>query len=273
MRSATSSGSGSQTIRFATFLAPNLFRLYEFIAHHVGGKLQCPTEVFVGTSYDQVAHSDVAFICSVPYVKLTRRYGPLFEPLAAPVLSGTRYQGNAVSYSDVIVHRRSSIRSFDDLRGRTWAYNEPHSQSGYGITCYHLVERGETAGYFGKVVKAGWHEKSIQLVARGEADGSAIDAHVLTAAQRDRPELVRRLRVVATLGPSTVQPVVASSRLTRTLREEIRSVLVEMADDARARKALAEGFVERFVSVAHESYDDVRTMLAVVEDSGFLTLH
>jgi len=88
-------------------------------------------------------------------------------PLAAPVLQGPRYQGRPVYFSDVIVRRDSPLRSFADLRGASWSYNDPDSHSGYNLTRYELARRGEARGYFGTVVSAGWHQESIRWVAEG----------------------------------------------------------------------------------------------------------
>ena len=134
------------------------------------------------------------------------------------MLEGGRYGDKPIYYSDVIVHRDSPFSSFLDLRGRSWAYNEPHSHSGYGITRYHLVEIGETHGFFGEVIEAGFHEESIRMVAAGEVDASAIDSQVLAVAMRDDPSLARSLRIVDALGPSTIQPVAVSKRVPLELR-------------------------------------------------------
>jgi hypothetical protein len=85
-------------------------------------------------------------------------------PVAAPVLQGARYGGLPIYFSDVIVHADSGISSFSELRGRTWAYNEPLSQSGYGVTRYHLLSIGETGGFFGEVIEAGFRDL-IRMVA------------------------------------------------------------------------------------------------------------
>jgi phosphonate transport system substrate-binding protein len=260
-------------IRFATYLAPNMFAVYGFITGYIGDKLGCLTELVVGSSYDRLTEdAEVAFVCGLPYVELLRRRGPCLEPLAAPLLQGQRYGGKPVYYSDVIVHLDSPFQSFADLRGRSWAYNEPRSHSGYGVTRYRLVQMGETNGYFGKVVEAGWHERSIRMVAAGEVDASAIDSHVLALALRDHPEIASCLRVIDTFGPSTIQPVVAVRRLPARLRADLRAVLLEMADDPVARDRLRLGLVERFVPISDASYDDIRAMLAAAEAAAFLTI-
>ncbi|MCI0455411.1 MAG: PhnD/SsuA/transferrin family substrate-binding protein [Gemmataceae bacterium] len=265
----------SAPLRFATFLAPNMLPVYRFIAHRVGEQLDCRTELVVGSDYDQLSAEtdiDLAFVCGLPYVELARRPGAALKPLAAPVLAGERYGGRPVYFSDVIVHRDSPHRSFAELRGCSWSYNEPQSHSGYGLTRYWLARLGETRGFFGRVIQAGFHERSIRLVASREVDASAIDSQVLAVALRDHPELAAHVRVVATLGPSTIQPVVATGRLSGSLLEEIRSVLLGLGDDSEGRRQLAHGLIESLVAVDDADYDDIRAMLAVAEAADFLTL-
>ena len=202
-------------LRFGTFLAPSMLPVYKAITEEVGRRLSIATELVVEADYEACAKdkNEVCFVCSLPYVEFERQGISPAVPLAAPVLEGGRYGDKPTYYSDVIVHQDSPFRSFLDLRGRSWAYNEPHSHSGYGITRYHLVELGETHGFFGEVVEAGFHEESIRLVAAGEVDASAIDSQVLAMAMRDDPSLARSLRIVDALGPSTIQPVAVSKRV------------------------------------------------------------
>ena len=261
-----------RTLHFATYLAPNLLPFCSFVARHVGACLGRPTELVVGTGYDGVAGlAEVSFLCGLAYVELVEAGEPL-EAVAAPLLQGARYGGRPVYYSDVIVRRDSPFRRFADLRGRSWSYNEPRSHSGYGITRYRLVELGETAGFFGEVVEAGWHERSIRLVHAGEVDASAVDSHVLAVALRDHPELAAGLRVIDSFGPSTVQPAVVASWLPGPLKAAVRTALATMADEPAGRAALARGMVERFVPVTDSSYDDLRRMRAACAAAGFLTL-
>ena len=227
-------------LRFGTFLAPNILPVYEAVAEEVGRRLGIETELVVETDYEACAEdkNEVCFVCSLPYVEFERRGIAPAVPVAAPVLDGERYGGRPIYFSDVIVHRDSPFRSFLDLRGRSWAYNEPLSHSGYGITRYHLVELGETRGFFGEVIEAGFHEESIRLVAAGEVDGSAIDSQVLAVALRDDPSLARSLRVIDALGPSTIQPVAVSKRVPSDLRREIQQVLTSLHEDPAVRERL-----------------------------------
>jgi phosphonate transport system substrate-binding protein len=263
-------------LRFGTYLASNdtAVSLYELVTEEVGRRLGLSTELVVETSYESCERdlNEVCFVCSLPYVTLERRGVDLAVPVAAPVLEGERYGGRPIYFSDVIVRRESPFRSFTNLRGRSWAYNEPLSHSGYGITRYHLVQLGETGGFFGEVVEAGFHRRAIRMVASGEVDGAAIDSQVLAMELRDDPELADRVRVVETLGPSTIQPVAVSRRVPPDVREAIRDVLVRMAEDSVVRERLARALVERFVPVDAGDYDDIRMMLDACEAAGFLEL-
>ena len=258
-------------LRFGTFLAPNIMPVYEAVTAEVGRRLGVETELFIETDYAACAkdENEVCFVCSLPYVEFERQGISPAVPIAAPVLRGDRYGGKPIYFSDVIVHRDSPFQSFLDLRGHSWAYNEPLSHSGYGITRYHLLEIGETSGFFSGVIEAGFHESSMRLVAAQEVDASAIDSQVLAVAMRDDPSLARTLRIIDALGPSTIQPVAVSKRVPVRQRREIQEVLTTMHEDPALRERLALGMVERFVPVDASSYDDIRMMRDACEAAGF----
>ncbi len=259
-------------LRFATFLAPSILPVYRFVTEYVGRTLGYKTVLVVGKRFDEFAggEADVGFICGLPYVRLADVDPSPIELLAAPVLQGARYGGKPVYYSDVVVRRDSTFMRFEDLRGRSWSFNGHDSHSGYNVTRHRLTQVGDGGkrSFFGRIVDAGWHQESLRLVREGHIDASAIDSQVLAVAMRDNPTLGEELRVIDTMGPSTMQPVVASRRLPETLRADIRAVLLEMAEDPEAREQLAYGFVERFAPVSDATYDDIRRMLTIVKAAG-----
>ena len=158
------------------------------------------------------------------------------------------------------------------LEGRSWAYNEPASHSGHTITLYSLVRRGARSGFLGRVVEAGFHQRAIRLVATGAVDAAAIDSQVLAVERRDHPQLAARLRIIDTFGPSTIQPVVAASRLPEQLKEGVRELLVGLGDDASARPVLDHGFIQSFTAIDDAAYDDIRAMLATIQAAGWTDL-
>lgn len=262
------------TLRFVSFLAPSIKPLYRFIAERVSMRLGLQTELLVGSSYAQALDGGMGFgfICGLAYVVLDRQHPDLMRPIAAPILKGERYRSRPIYFSDVIVHRDSPVQIFEDLRGHSWAYNEPLSQSGYGIMREKLLEIGETGGFFGEVVEAGFHQRSIRMVRRREVDAAAIDSQVLEVELRDHPQLAEDLRVVDSLGPSTIQPVVAASTLPESLVTDVGQVLMELAEEPGAAEMLELGLVERFTPVEGSDYDDIRRMLRAAEQAGFMTV-
>jgi len=261
-------------LRFGTFLAPNMLPVYQAIAEFVGDQLQVTTELVVETDYESCRNdiNDVCFVCSLPYVMFEREGISPAVPLAAPILEGVRYGGRPIYFSDVIVNKSSDANSFMDLRGRTWCFNETLSQSGYGITRYHLVSIGETNGFFSGVIEAGFHETSIRMVAIGEVDASAIDSQVLTVEMRQRPDVTDNIKVIDALGPSTIQPVAVSKRLDEELRHEIRRALLELHQTQYGAEILSRGGIERWVAVGPSDYDDIRRMVDICEQAAFMEI-
>jgi phosphonate transport system substrate-binding protein len=261
-------------LRFGTFLAPNIMPVYRAITEEVGKALGVTTELFVETDYENCSKdvNDVCFVCSLPYVEYDRQGRAPAEPIAAPVLEGERHHNKPIYFSDVIVKADSPFQTFADLRGHSWCYNEPLSQSGYGITRYTLLKMGETKGFFSKVVEAGFHEKSLELVRSGKIDASAIDSQILAVAMRDDPKLKKDLRIIHALGPSTIQPIAVSKRLPTELRRAIRDVLLNMHKDPAVKARLHMGLVDHFVAVGSKDYDDIRAMLDACEKAGFMKI-
>jgi phosphonate transport system substrate-binding protein len=265
---------GGAPLRFATLLAPNMLPVYRFLAERIGDRLGRPVELVVGSSFHEFEHgrADLGVICGLPYVWLADRRPAPVEPLAAPVLTGDRYGGRPIYYSDVIVHRDSPITHLEELQGRSWAYNEPNSHSGHTVTLYSLARMGARPGFFGRVVEAGFHQRAVRLVAHGRVDAAAIDSQVLAVELRDHPWLADRLRIIGAFGPSTIQPVVAASRLPDQLKDQVRELLVGLGDDPTARPALAHGLIQGFTAVDDAAYDDIRAMLATIQATGWTSL-
>ena len=259
------------TIRFATFLSPILYGTYEHIARYIGEKVDCPTTLQVGQSFEEFAEGqiDVAFICGLPYVRMAIQYNCPVELLAAPVLIGKRYRHRPIYFSDVIVRNESPYTCFDDLRGSIWAYNERASHSGCNLVCYSLLERGKSPDYFGETVKSDSHLRSLEMVLEGEVDVAAIDSHLLDVLRSRDVKLAARLRVVDMLGPSSIPPVVVSKRVAKEIKCRIQQALITMHLDDCGARGLREGLIERFVVVTDEDYGDLRGMLRRVEKVAF----
>jgi phosphonate transport system substrate-binding protein len=266
----TAVNSPVKTLVFANFLAPNMTSVYADVAARVGRALGRPAELIEGTAgFTQLRDGsvDLAFLCGLPYVRLCRERPGMLHPLAAPVLNDARCHDQPVYFSDVIVRQDSPFRSFGDLRGRRWAYNDPDSFSGCLVVRHHLLELGETEAFFGRLTFSGRHQESIRRVLDGEVDASAIDTQVLGVERLRNPDLASDIRVIATLGPSTIPLVVATASVPEEVQARVRHALCELGRDPVSRDVLAGGLIRRFMPIDDRAYDDIRQKMADVENS------
>lgn len=124
-------------------------------------------EVFVPTSYAATIEAmcaapgeSMGFIPAAGYVIANNRCG--IEVGAAAV----RF-GRAFYWAQYIVRRDSDIYTFGDLEGRTWAYGDPTSTSGFIVPSVELAAAGITVG---DQVETGGHGQTVLAVYNGEAD-------------------------------------------------------------------------------------------------------
>ena len=261
----------------ASYLAENARPTYERIAAWVARRLGEPAELISGAWESRLQMLDdgrvhLGFICGWPYSQRFDRSDRTIELLCAPVMAPARYQGRPIYFTDVIVRRDRPLRAFADLRGRSYAYNGTESHSGYNVPRDHLLSLGETSGYFGRAVASGSHQTSIRMVAEGAVDASGIDSTVLDLELTLRPKLRETLRVVESIGPGPIPPVVVASRLAEDLKKRLREVFLTMHEESGGRAILAGGLIARFVPVQDGDYDPIRAMVRRAQTAGFLAL-
>lgn len=260
-----------ELLKVTSIQAPNSDPMCEEITRYLAAKLGVPAEYVSGIPWQQrerlIDRGDVhvGWICGLPYIWKADTPNPNVELLAAAVMEGDRYQGRPVYFSDVVVRRESPFRSFSDLRGARWAFNEPNSHSGYNVVRYHLATLAEFSGYFGQVIESGSHQRSLEMILDGRIDASAIDSTVLEMEITGRPDLRERIRIVEILGPSPIPPWVVTRDLPDSLRDSLRTVFLEMHQDEAGRAILREGMIARFVPVSDQNYDPIREMERIAQ--------
>lgn len=241
------------------------------IAHHIAARLEIGVRFVDGIPWrEREAMLDagsihLCWICGLPYVWKVDAPDASIEVCAVPVMLNARYAGQPVYYSDVVVRRDSAFAAFDDLRGASWAYNEPRSHSGYNVVRHHLSELGVDGGFFGRVVESGAHQASLAMIADGTIDASAIDSTVLEEELRRRPALESKIRTVATLGPSPMPPWVMHKSVPAALRIAVTGALLDMHGDETGRAILAQWGISHFTAVSDSHYDPIRTMARAAE--------
>ena len=257
------------SLTISTCQAPNMDYLSGDLADYLSRQQAIPVQLLMDipwTERDRLLDAgsiDLCWICGLPYVRKVKRQPGKITPLVAPIMQGSRYQGRPIYYSDVVVYRDSPYQTLADLRGASWAYNEPGSQSGYGVVVYSLAARGLSLAFFGRVVESGAHQNSIQMIVRREVDASAIDSTVLEQELADNPALAPQLRVIDTFGPSPIPPWVVSERVTPEMRQSLRDLLTSMHTQPEGRAILERARIARFTAVEDADYDPIRAMATI----------
>lgn len=257
-------GDKQNYLRVVSYLAPSWFDFYQAVVDYLSRVLGMETQLKQG-EYDPLEDPvllqdqlDFVFICGLP---LIRRWQvtPLLKPLVAPVMMSARYQQRPIYFSDVIVNAKSHIARFEDLRGKSFCYNDPGSNSGYNLPMYKLIQNGySSSNYFGKTIQSGSHQNSIRWVVDRIADCAAIDSVVLEKQLCDFPELSTQLRIVEALGPSPAPLLAASLHLDKSLIEQIQLALLH--PDAELQVAMEKIGVKCFTVVELKNYEILAEM-------------
>lgn len=237
---------------------------YRDLLNYLGQQLGLPVELVQGKTYaeinDLVRIGDVtfAFVCTNPYLQGQRDFG--MELIAAPQVNG-----QATYYSYLIVRADSPFRSLADLRGRTFAFSDPLSNSGRLAPVYQLALMGETPeSFFNRWIFTYAHDNSIKAVAENLVDAAAVDSLVYDYWARTGSDFIAQTRIIEKWGPFGINPVVVRPGLDPQLKQRLRDVLLGMDQDPSGRQILDSLLIDRFIVPDDSIYDSVRNMRAVV---------
>jgi ABC-type phosphate/phosphonate transport system substrate-binding protein len=153
----------------------------------------------------------------------------------APALAGPVHRALFVVRAD------DAARRLDDLRGRVFACNSVHSNSGMNLPRRTLAPLAGGRPFFARVIATGGHPASMAAVRDGRADAAAIDSLTFAFHADHRPAAVAGLRVLAATVPSPAIPFVTSAATDAPTREALRDALREVSDapaHAALRRAL-----------------------------------
>lgn len=260
-------------LRLVSYLAPNMFWFYQAVGDYLGRALSVEPHVMQSTYSPLEDPSmlqdelDVAFICGLPFVQLNHAMPEQLKISVAPVMQARRYQGCPVYYSDVIVNAESDLMTFDALAGATLCCNDRGSNSGYNLLRQRLIQTRHPCRFFSSVIQSGSHQRSIKLVIDGLADCSAIDSTVLEQELHNSPELATRLRVIESIGPCPIPPVVVARHLGTTFIERLQLALLQ--PDTELRSAMNRGQIGHFVPVQLEDYNSVSMLYNAAIKAGY----
>jgi phosphonate transport system substrate-binding protein len=233
----------------------------EDFARVLGGLVGIPVRVTVASDYAAVIEAlrnrtaDLAFVHPAGYVLASREAG-------ARIVVKNVWHGKTTFTARFYVRRDSGLRALEELRGRTVAFVDPASSSGYVYPMVHLMERGlvrnrDPKTFFREVVFAGSHDAAMRALLNGHVD-------VITSFDMAREQYVKdpaereRVTWVAETVPIPEAGVAARDGLDPAVVARVREALLTIRPPEHA--ALLERLydIDGFEPAEDQEYDPVR---------------
>jgi len=230
---------------------------------YLSERLSAPVRFVQRGSYREIvdlirgSKLDCAWLCGYPYVRFRREMRLLAVPL---------YYGNPLYQSYLIAASSDkTTTSLLDLRGKTFAYSDPDSNSGYLVPQYQLLRAGENPStFFSRSFFTWGHRKIIEAVGVGLAQGGAVDGYVWDTLNLLHPELTATTRIVSRSPELGFPPFVARSDIPEPAFRRMQQVLLAMSQDAQGAHLLKTLNLDGFVPGSDALFSDIENMARIV---------
>ena len=239
----------------------------EPIAQALSDALDVPVEGHVSTSFTALVEAigtgrvDIAFLGPAALTQAVDRYG-------ARVLLASQRDGETTYRAQFNVHADSDIEDFAELRGKTIAFVDPASTSGFQFPYAFLLNRFDIdAEHDMEATFAGSHDAAVLSVYNRDVDVAVSFEDVREVLLDDFPDVMDQVRVLGYTDPIPNDGVVARAGLADELVERVEQALIELTETDEGRAMTEELFrVTGFAPVGSEAYDVVRETMQVFEE-------
>ena len=192
------------------------------------------------------------------YVEASNNNYANVEPVAQLQLAN----GSLGYRSCLIVHADSDIFSPEDMAGKTFAFNDPNSTSGYLVpSAFFMMELGvDPKKHFSKVTFSGSHEASILAVAAKKVEIASTNLPDLQQLTRESKVPRGALRVIWVSKLIPNDPIVVRKDLPASFKSAIQESLTTMR--ARNPEAFKEigAWLGGFVPADDGKYQVIRDL-------------
>ena len=235
---------------------------YRQLADHISVQTGRPTELLYRRSNSEAQAllttkvADIGFLSTGTYLTYT---GPVeIEILVTPErANGPFYQAL------IIVPGDSPVEDIADLAGKSFAFNDSLSFSGYMFPLQLLTQLHKTPeSFFRQTIFTQSHSKSMQAVAMHMVDGASIDSIAYDHSRKNTPEIASAVRIIHLSPPIGAGPVVIRNDIAEAKKELLRTVFLNMHHNQDIKKALQELMFERFIIPSASLYDYPRNILS-----------
>ncbi|MFN3273348.1 MAG: phosphonate ABC transporter substrate-binding protein [Paracoccus sp. (in: a-proteobacteria)] len=181
-----------------------------------------------------------------------------------PLLTAQQNDDSVGYYSVIATRCDAGYKTLDDLKGKTIAFADPDSASGYTIPYYNLTAQGYVPEqFFGAVPFSGSHEAGIMGVIHGQFDASATHWTNETAGNIQRMAEKGMIDaddicIVWTSPLIMASPFTARTNLPEGLIADMKAAVQALSSDApevfRQMTGGDASTAKAYVEVTHEQY-------------------
>lgn len=151
-------------------------------------------------------------------------------------------------YSYLIVPADSDVQRFEDLRGKSFAYVDPLSYSGFFSVQEKLIKLHEGQDQFFNSYSFTYsHDASIRAVANKFVAGAAVDSLAYDYLLKYRPDIICKIKIIERMPPRGTGPIVARKGLATGEVNTIQQILLHLHEDASARDAMEHLLIDKFI--------------------------
>jgi phosphonate transport system substrate-binding protein len=195
---------------------------------------------------------DVAWICGYPYVL----HASELRLVAVPT-----WRGQQTYQSYLIAEAGSPAAGLEDLKGRSFAFSDPLSNSGYLYVRYLLARQNLRADeYFGRTFFAHSHPNVVEAVAAGLSHGGAVDGYVWEVLTEVSPALTARTQVLQRSPAFGFPPIVAGAHVEPATVARVQAALLAMHESPEGRVVLGELRLDRMAVASPRLFDSIAEM-------------
>ena len=164
-------------------------------------------------------------------------------------------------YSMIITREDSGINSLQDLKGKSFVFNDPKSTSGFLFPMLGLKKAGMKLEDFSRVKYVTRHANSLLAVYNKHADAGAISS---TAKEKVNIEL-SKIKTLWKSRPIYRGPWIANKDLPDDQFYKIQSALLKISNDKNAEKIFKDLGTKGFIKGLDTDYDNIREVREVVQ--------
>ncbi|UKL12919.1 substrate-binding domain-containing protein [Dissulfurimicrobium hydrothermale] len=228
---------------------------YKPLLKYLGKVTERPVKLIQRRTYWEVneliakGRVDLAFVCTGAYIQ--QGSDKKMSLLVTPQIKGK------VTYRAVIiVPSASKARTFMDLKGSVFAFTDPLSNTGYLYPAY-LIKKAcyKPEDFFKRTFFTYSHDRSIQAVAQGLADGASVDEIVYENAINKDPGIAKKIRIILTSQEFGMPPVVVPREQNPTETKRLKDIFLRMHKNRDGKTALFALGIEKFVEPRPAIYE------------------